>query len=671
MNFFKWPPGPLLTPPPSLNVNTDARCRFACTCRWPSAAKQDISILCAVFVDDGVVFTDIHHKPLLMKRFIFMNEEKFISHWDGKSPGTEIVTLPRRHNLLDDYDIDILFTSGTELQSFLNHVNRSPAHEPQLWTNIYRVTDDSSEFSDSSDSSSKSSSDASNSPSDASNSSSDASNSSGASNSSDDAFNSSNSSSNPSNSPSDSYHSRASSFSDGVTPARLLRFHALHEVVNEVLTAFAYGDGGQIFGPIITWDASLENIDRDRIVRSVQKEFQQEPPPLVLILDGRASHVQSPIPDLIMWDDEKTVALTPLISLPSPPTWEGASPAPQSWVGNPFENYGIHERKSMDGPDHNPRFIALSHELVDYFAAAHAALIDATPANKLAAENSVTAATASVKATVVHELAHLWVSKWRRHSPSRKNVQGVEDASFDCTEDPLCPGQIEAGLFVERCWLGAPHELTLNRDGWLSFALLESPFEAQLDTQTDATQTEEDWDNFTPSPQLGSPFQLKQFFYAPGLDSDSDSEEGEDSENFLGRLFEVRDQTPSPTIQSGPDTIELIVNVRICDPAVVAPFVESRLPCFPRGELATSSFSTSVSPARRNRNRTFSSPIIRSTSQTPPPTVRAPDPSPPLLLGSTGATALRGKGLKWPPVIHRDRRREAAGMKEVVERSRQ
>jgi hypothetical protein len=49
-----------------------------------------------------------------------------------------------------------------------------------------------------------------------------------------------------------------------------------------------------------------------------------------------------------------------------------------------------------------------------------------------------------------------------KSSPPRTNVRGAEHPSFDVAEDEDNPGLIEAGLLVEKCWLGSPHELALN-----------------------------------------------------------------------------------------------------------------------------------------------------------------------------------------------------------------
>ncbi|KAF8208145.1 hypothetical protein K438DRAFT_316350 [Mycena galopus ATCC 62051] len=601
MSYHKWPPGPLLMPPARLDL-AQSLCSLKCTCRWPDSERLDLeSNVCTVSVlKDGIVLSNAKCRPLLMKRYIFMdNNRRFTTqYWGGESAESAIVTLPRRMNVIDDYDIDIKFKSVAEFHIFSAAVASCPSPNPQLGTNIYVLSSESSDEDSSNDSAS----------------------------------------SNDESTDSGSNHAPYS------RTAKLLQPHPLHIVINEVLTSLAYGDGGQLLGPVISWDASSKGNPKKSITM-IQDRFQGRTPPLILILDGGASFTQSPIPDSILWDDEQTMALTPLKILPSQPTWGGESPAPVNWVSAPVQNYGLHERKDAEP---NFSFLALSHDLVDYFAAAYAACVEAGSPDERAAKRSFEAATASIKTTLIHELTHLWVSSVCDSSPPRQRVHGAEDSSFDCTEDPLDPGQIEAGLLVQRCWLGAPHELTLNQEGWLAFALLETPSE----TLPDALSEEASFD--TPaiapaegplSPGLGSPIKLKDWLQAPSRlsDGDSSSEEGDSLSN-------------SPVeVHSKSTHGDSLIHIRLCDPAVVAEFAGNSLPRFRQSELTATSTSIPVSPLR-NRNRVKATPSPVTRPKTPPSTPLT-DPAayalPRLILGSRPAVALRGKGPKWPPVLYR------------------
>ncbi|KAF8208165.1 hypothetical protein K438DRAFT_317006 [Mycena galopus ATCC 62051] len=293
-------------------------------------------------------------------------------------------------------------------------------------------------------------------------------------------------------------------------------------------------------------------------------------------------------------------------------------------------------------------FLALSHQLVEHFAAAYAAWVDAAPTEKTEARHPFDAATASVKTTLIHELTHIWVSTTSGSSPPRQMVQGAEDPSFDCTEDPLHPGQIEAGLLIERCWLGAPHELTINREGWLAFALLETasetladslPQEAFLDTPSIAPA------EGPLSTGLGSPFKRKDWIQTPSQQSDGDwsSEESDSPSN-------------SPVEANSRSTHgEPLIHIRLCNPDIVAEFAVNHLPRFPRSELTATSTSVLVSPLR-NKNRVGATPSPVRCPKTPPSTPLT-DPAtyalPRLMLGSRPAVALRGKGPKWPSVVYR------------------
>ncbi|KAJ7907912.1 hypothetical protein B0H13DRAFT_1879136 [Mycena leptocephala] len=348
-------------------------------------------------------------------------------------------------------------------------------------------------------------------------------------------------------------------------------FPALREAVNGVFTALAYSESAEVLTPVINWSTlPLARTARERnlIIKEIQTRFREKLPPPILILNGAASLSRSPLPDFIFWNDN---ALTPFqrsSHLPSPPSWRGSQPPPPTWLDLPIANYGIHTR-NIDQPESSApmRYIALSYELVDMFAAACSACDrqNMSLEDHAAARQSLEAATASIKATVIHEIAHLWVSEQGKSSPSRTNVRGAEHPSFDIAEDEDNPGRIEAGLLVEKCWLGSPHELALNNAGWLTLALRNS-----------------------------RAVDVPDVLVPPS--SPSDSEEDDASSLMAGlstfrlgspiHLAERRSPSPmSPTSPINADLPSLCESLWVCNPSLVAQFMVKNLLPYSPGQL--------------------------------------------------------------------------------------
>ncbi|KAF8208166.1 hypothetical protein K438DRAFT_316977 [Mycena galopus ATCC 62051] len=144
MNYHKWPPGPLLTPPAFLDL-AEALCSLECNCSWPSSERVDMELDVSIVsvLKDGIVLSNSARKPLLIKRYILMNsKQRFVTHRHSEST---LVTLPARMNVIDDYDIDVAFKSVADLELFSAAVASCPDPNPQLWTNIYVLTNDSSD----------------------------------------------------------------------------------------------------------------------------------------------------------------------------------------------------------------------------------------------------------------------------------------------------------------------------------------------------------------------------------------------------------------------------------------------------------------------------------------------------------------------------------------------
>jgi hypothetical protein len=191
-------------------------------------------------------------------------------------------------------------------------------------------------------------------------------------------------------------------------------FPALREAVNSVFTALAYSESAEVLAPVINWSTLPRTAtERNSIIQEIQTRFREKLPPPILILNGAASLSRSPLPDFIFWDDNAPTPFQRSSHLPSPPSWRGSQPPPPTWLDLPIGNYGIHTRNTDQTESSAPRYIALSYELVDMFAAACSACDrqNMSLEDRAAARQSLEAATASIKATVIHEIAHLWVSE--------------------------------------------------------------------------------------------------------------------------------------------------------------------------------------------------------------------------------------------------------------------
>ncbi|KAJ6553494.1 hypothetical protein DFH09DRAFT_1318884 [Mycena vulgaris] len=556
MATIVWPPGPLLKP-----LEESGRDLFneLCTCNW----FEDGKLL--VPPEDNLK-KQIGRVSVTSLAIVFLDKQTkqpviskrltFLPESATVFHGTKLVSLYKRPNIHDDFSIDITFRSKQAARDFCTTIeqNRKPA---TLGTKIYTLASTSPETEP-----------------------------------------------------------------DGCIPtANILKgFPAIEQAITGVLTGLAYSESADILGPLVRWDARKIGItpqERTHRIATIQNHYQASPPPLILVLGGGASFSDSPLPEAIIWDDSNPTEFLSNRFLPLPPTWPGPGGPPNSWVTFPILNYGIHAR---DDDKSRPKYIALSYDLVDHFAAADSASKQhyKTAEDLKAAKLSLDAATASLKSTLIHELAHLWVTETDGESPARARVTGVQDSAYDVAEDSQRPGFIESGLLVETVWLGRPQELACDQLGWLKLAVREDPEEQDFSWTPSANPSP--GSDIPHIPQLGSPINLASSLRPP--------------------------RSPPP-----PD-IESPVAARICDPELVSLFTALNLPAFDGLLYDRNSRSPVLTPTRRNKNSAGGvksiTPIgtgsrwLQSTSTSP---------NSPLLLGRVSAVAPRTTpGVKWPKV---------------------
>ncbi|KAJ7508576.1 hypothetical protein B0H11DRAFT_1965717 [Mycena galericulata] len=395
----------------------------------------------------------------------------------------------------------------------------------------------------------------------------------------------------------------------------------LHECIDSVFTALAYTDSADILGPVVEWDIrkDIPSQQRSHRINQVQSRFKNEPPPPILILDGAASQTSSPLPSIMLWDNTKSSPFVTNRHLPSPPTWPGPDSAPNDWLNFSVKNYGVHTR-NVDTT--RPRYIALSHELVDHFHAACEAYEDENKneEEQLAARESLDAAIGSLKGTVVHELAHLWVTETIGESPPRDQVKGAGHPFYDIIEDQHNSGNVEAGCLVETAWLGRWPELAFDQSGWLKLAIRQH--EDEVGNLGSGTEHQ------GPVSQLGSPIHLS-----------SDRSVSTSHTSYYTQGSEI----------------DPVVSVRRCDKDAVAKFREPGLPLFPRGLIEDDQRATPQS--QRHRDGLFPSTPSPRRNRGPQRSCNPPTPQQErgFLCGSSAAVpgVFQSMGTPWPKVVQR------------------
>ncbi|KAJ7197680.1 hypothetical protein C8J57DRAFT_1487677 [Mycena rebaudengoi] len=605
---FPWPPCPLLRPPTNLKKS---KVTFeAVKCSWPHspttelADPPDLTALKTIWLNTDAIILVAHNKTFKNGKPTTQNVPfiyKQLAHLADDYPqvhgvkGT-LVSLGKRANVLDDLAIDVTFVHHSVAAKFVATIKSSREKiKPRLTTCIYMMTSVEKKKKNKTDD------------------------------------------------PPTIEH-----------VARLLHCPSLQGAVTSVLTALAYSESAQVLAPVTAWNVRPDPLRLRTKTENdvVQQRFQHFPPPLILVLDGAESMstTGSPIPDIFSWDKESdALTTTPLIHLPRPPHWPGPDDAPLNWVHLPVSNYGIHQRET---DTENLRFIALSHDLVQHFLAAGEVCED--PTNGQA---SMAAATAALKATIVHEIAHLYVTETSKHSPPRAAVEGAHDHAYDYAETN---GIVEAGKLVEIAWLGRTFDLAIQQDGWLALAMPND--ESLLDPPTMGSEEVE-------VPGLGSPFRLAADSDCPPpsptilpplgspfhLDSKS-SDSPPPSRTILpplGSPFHLDSKTsdsppPSPTIT---EIIDRTVGVQLCDPLLLNSFLHQDLPLF-RNRLYNNGSPTPSVTYRKDTVHKFRS-IGSPMALTPP----SPQPSaarvPPTLLTASSTKKMaytRAQAKKWPKV---------------------
>ncbi|KAJ7067828.1 hypothetical protein C8F01DRAFT_1246390 [Mycena amicta] len=404
---------------------------------------------------------------------------------------------------------------------------------------------------------------------------------------------------------------------DGTVAKLVPPTHPFTTLISDTLSALAYTDVAQVLSPVLDWSVRHQPSQEAKNISEVQQWLQSSLPPLVVI-----ANTADPNLDIYQFDfrDDLEAHLDTVLSLPKKPIWPLKTVVCPSdgWLLSAVSNYEVHDRRRGGVP-----VIILSDELIKFLIAAIDAASGIDPEE--AALRSLDAISASIKITIVHSLAHMWVTQGHTEdSPKRQDVSGAHSSKFQLAEDEDEPGIIEAGSLVETVWLGGPHILTLDQDGWLRVVIREATSSAALASSESAASSS------STASESGSELVESLSSYLlqrsrPALDTPADFEEPSSSSlvpsNPSGSAFELRENIVRSPIFFDQALVAVkeqdkVQYARVCDGEILRSLCAPGLPLFPGGIIGN------LSPVVRAKgHRHFHAPNTTSRSK-----LRQPEP---------------------------------------------
>lgn len=235
--------------------------------------------------------------------------------------------------------------------------------------------------------------------------------------------------------------------SPGSAEAKLLRGQQeLQDVVNSVLTAVSHSSAARALvpavldGQVVTWEYTLVAVQA-----CINQCFQKRLPPIVVIARDASKK------PFLQNDIEGSVESLP--DFRNVLRW---------WLPQ-WSSSAEHLSNQADNSQ-----VVLPYELVQLFLATQAACVEDSEDER--ALSSHKAATASIKLTLLRELAHCWVNSTTDLDirPLRPYVDGAESpwCNVAVADNSSCIGNL-----VETVWLGGPHGLIVDQDGWLRLVI--------------------------------------------------------------------------------------------------------------------------------------------------------------------------------------------------------
>ncbi|KAJ7773190.1 hypothetical protein B0H16DRAFT_1511415 [Mycena metata] len=297
--------------------------------------------------------------------------------------------------------------------------------------------------------------------------------------------------------------------------------------VNQIFSALAYEDCGRVLAPIVNFQVSLMAEPTTGAIQYIEQLFREKPPPVVLL-----------------WDYDEKVSSAGITYTEG--TWD---PLPRGFDASTLIQTAVSSFCHHGGNGSHATIqahIYLNYSLFHHHIAAY-------DARNL---QSLQATTCGVKISVTHECAHYAVTT----NPAINNtlprglaIGGGNRVFKECVN--LKTGTLEAGLVVERLWLGKLYGLAYDIDGQLAVFFTSS------DRRLAEREREDNPPIVCQDPEIKADAEEEEDKYKPDRDEEA--------------AFAAPDNAPTTVWLEAPD--------------IVARFSNEHLPLFPAGTISTSS----------------------------------------------------------------------------------
>ncbi|KAJ7647843.1 hypothetical protein FB45DRAFT_209902 [Roridomyces roridus] len=139
MDYLKWPPGPLLRPtsaqvPPAQDIVFEAPCHCVSVA---DPLMGHLDAINRVYVTQSAILLAENSLVVLEKRLALLDLTAVICKHIRE---ISFVTLPRRANVLDDFEMDLVFDTRPDCEDFRRAVKNSNV-TAELQTNIYLLSE--------------------------------------------------------------------------------------------------------------------------------------------------------------------------------------------------------------------------------------------------------------------------------------------------------------------------------------------------------------------------------------------------------------------------------------------------------------------------------------------------------------------------------------------------
>ncbi|KAF7318172.1 hypothetical protein HMN09_00325400 [Mycena chlorophos] len=280
--------------------------------------------------------------------------------------------------------------------------------------------------------------------------------------------------------------------------------HQISLLYNRTLSLLAFTNACDMLSPVLAFNVEIldspliQNIFRP----AAQKHLRERLPPRIIIVPATHHDSNFALTDFVFRDDVRGTLNTadfPIRSLPIHPVPDTsvAKALGRPCVAQLVSFYGLHGQRR----DRRDQSILISFDAIQWMLAAQAAAIrcqavhegstssddsQSTNSDQFASSSelqsshlervdlSLLSATASEVLTVVHEMAHVFVTYQPSavgDSPPRRDVVGAQGPEYRQAEDEQRSDHIEPGKLVETFWYGGLPKLVVDSEGWLRLGI--------------------------------------------------------------------------------------------------------------------------------------------------------------------------------------------------------